>query len=120
PSVQPKPIFATTQPAEFTPGKPLADEVAQDLPVADLPPGSWVEMMGANGWARFQVSWASPHGTLFMFTGASGQPQSMTTRLLGKMLRDGTLCLISGQALVDGALDAVAQAALRNSLDARA
>jgi hypothetical protein len=41
----------------------------------------------------------------------------MTRRLLDKMLQNGTLRVISGQAVVDGALDAVAQTALRNSVD---
>jgi len=53
-----------------------------------------------------------------MLTGAGGKPQSLTRRLLSKMLAGGTLKLITGQAVVDGALDAVAQAALKNSLDA--
>jgi hypothetical protein len=74
-------------------------------------------MMTPNGWQRFQVTWASPHGTLFMFTGKNGQPQSMTRRLLSKMLQGETLKLIARQDVVDGALDAVAERALRNSLD---
>ena len=41
----------------------------------------------------------------------------MTGRLLGKMLKGGTLRMISSHGLVDGALDAVAQTALRNSID---
>jgi len=52
-----------------------------------------------------------------MFANAAGKSHSMTRRLLDKMLQAGTLRMISGQAVVDGALDAVAQAALRNSLD---
>jgi hypothetical protein len=52
-----------------------------------------------------------------MFTGKGGQPQSMTRRLLSKMLKGGTLKLISGQAVVDGALDAIAHVALKNSAD---
>jgi hypothetical protein len=86
---------------------------------AGLPPGAWVEMLLDGAWARYQVTWASPHGTLFMFANAAGRTHSMTRRLLDKMLQAGTLRMISGQALVDGALDAVAQTALRNSLDIR-
>ena len=86
---------------------------------AGLPPGAWVEMLIDGGWARYQVTWASPHGTLFMFANAAGKTHSMTRRLLDKMLQAGTLRMISGQAVVDGALDAVAQTALRNSLDIR-
>ncbi len=116
-TLAPKPLFQPTQPGGFNDTEPETREAVPDIPVAELQPGAWVEMMTSNGWGRFQVTWASPHGTLFMFTGASGQPQSMTKRLLGKMLQGGTLRLVSGQALVDGALDAVAQTALRNSLD---
>jgi hypothetical protein len=41
----------------------------------------------------------------------------MTRRMLDTLLDGGGLRVISDQALVDGALDAVARAALRNSLD---
>jgi hypothetical protein len=68
-------------------------------------------------WSRYQVTWASPHATLFMFANAAGKTHSMTRRLMDKMLRAGALRLVSGQAVVDGALDAVAQTALSNSLD---
>lgn len=114
-SIQPKPLFQETQPA-FGETQPPEAELSPGLPETGLQPGAWVEMMIDGGWGRYQVTWASPHGTLFMFAGAGGKPHSMTRRLLGKMLATGTLRLISGQAVVDGALDAVAQAALRNSL----
>ena len=115
-AVAPRPLFQETQPG-FGDTRPSMSELAPALPDAGLEPGTWVEMMLDGGWARYQVTWASPHGTLFMFASASGKPHSMTRRLLGKMLQTGTLRMISGQAVVDGALDAVAQAALRNSLD---
>ena len=41
----------------------------------------------------------------------------MTRRLLDKLVARGTLQVISEQTVVAGALDAVAQTALRNSLD---
>ena len=115
-AIEPKPLFQPTR-AEFSATRPAADEAAPGLAEAGLQPGAWVEMLMDGGWGRYQVTWASPHGTLFMFAGASGKPHSMTGRLLGKMLKGGTLRMISGQPVVDGALDAVAQAALRNSLD---
>jgi hypothetical protein len=77
-------------------------------------------MMTAQGWSRFEVTWASPHGTLFMFSGAGGQPHSMAKRMLVQMLVDGTLRLVvAGQGVVEGALDAVAQAALRKSVETK-
>jgi hypothetical protein len=96
-----------------------ANDDLPELPVDHLQPGAWIELMTDNGWQRFQVTWASPHGTLYMFTGQRGQPQSMTRQLLARMLRSGTLRTISGQAMVEGALDAIAEKALRNSLHAK-
>lgn len=116
-SMSPQPVFQDTQPALFSETRPPGDELSPDLSQAGLQPGAWVEMLMDGGWARYQATWASPHGTLFMFVNAAGSSHSMTRRLLGKMLSTGTLRMISAQAVVDGALDAVAQAALRNSLD---
>jgi hypothetical protein len=118
-SIPPRQVFASTQPANEAHTQPPEDDGMPELPVDHLQPGAWVEMLAPQGWQRFQVTWASPHGLLFMFTGQGGQPQSMTRRLLSKMLQGGTLKLISGRALVEGALDAVAERALRNSLDAK-
>lgn len=116
-SITPQPLFQATQPASaFSETQPHAEALAPSLPELGLQPGAWVEMFDGH-WARWQLTWASPHGTLFLFTHASGKTQSMTRRLLEKMLAAGTLRMVSGQALVDGALDAVAQTALQNSLD---
>ena len=84
---------------------------------ADLPLGSWVEIWANGEWVRTQLTWASPHGTLYLFTGVFGTTQSMTRRSRDKLLATGKLRLISGQPVVEGALDAVAQAAMRNSVD---
>ena len=113
-TVMPKPLFQETQPA-LSDTRPGALQPA--VSDAGLQPGAWVEMLIDGGWARYQVTWASPHNTLYMFANAAGKTHSMTRRLLDKMLQGGTLRMISAQAVVDGALDAVAQTALRNSLD---
>ena len=112
----PRPLFQPTEPA-YSDTQPALDAALQaKLPELGLKPGAWVEMFDGQ-WARWQLSWASPHGTLFMFAHASGKTQSMTRRLLEKLLAAGTLRMVSAQAVVDGALDAIAQAALRNSVD---
>jgi hypothetical protein len=85
------------------------------LPPLDLQPGSWVDVH-AEGWERWQLTWSSPHGMLFMFTHAGGTTRSMTRRKVHQMLADGTLRLVSSQAVIEGALDAVARAAWRNSV----
>jgi len=84
---------------------------------ADLPLGSWVEMRVQDRWVRTQLTWASPHGTLFLFTSAYGTSQSMTRRSRDKMVAAGSLRLIAGQPVVEGALNAVAKMAMRNSVD---
>ena len=84
---------------------------------ADLPLGSWVEMRVQDRWVRTQLTWASPHGTLFLFTSAYGTSQSMTRRSRDKMVTSGSLRLIAGQPVVEGALNAVAQMAMKNSVD---
>ncbi len=79
--------------------------------------GTWVNLLVEDQWERTQLSWIGSHGNLFLFTNAYGHTQSMTRRLLDKLVARGSLRVISGQTVVAGALDAVAQAALRNSLD---
>ncbi|MDO9030913.1 MAG: DUF1631 family protein [Hydrogenophaga sp.] len=82
-----------------------------------IAPGAWVELFVHRRWVRSQLTWASPHGTLFMFNSAGGANHSMTRQTLDQMLANGEMRLISSQAVVDGALDAVAQTAMRNSVD---
>jgi Protein of unknown function (DUF1631) len=84
----------------------------------ELSLGTWVEILRDGQWVRTQLTWASPHGTFYLFTSAFGNTQSMTRHSLDKMIERGRLNVLSGQPVVDGALDAVAQTAMRNSLDA--
>lgn len=81
--------------------------------------GSWVELLNDGQWVRTQLTWASPHGTLFLFTSTAGSTQSMTRRLLDALLSEGKLRVVAVQHVVDGALDAVAQTAMRNSVDTK-
>jgi len=83
----------------------------------ELPLGSWIELKSGGQWSRTQLTWSSPHGTLFLFTNSVGATQSMTRRSCDKLIAAGHLRLISGQPVVEEALDAVAKVALRNSLD---
>ena len=87
----------------------------ESLPPVELHSGAWLELPG-EGWERWQLTWASPHGLLFLFTQAGGTTRSMTRQRVQQMLADGSLRVVSTHAVVDGALDAVARAAWRNSL----
>jgi hypothetical protein len=82
-----------------------------------LPLGSWVELMTKGEWLRTQLTWASPHGSLFLFTSVYGGTQSMTRRTYDKLVAGDQLRLIAVVPVVDAALDAVAQRAMRNSMD---
>lgn len=106
-----QPAFEATQDARRV-AEAEAAAAAGPLP---LPLGSWVDMQVGDGWSRWQLSWASPHGTLWMFTDASGDTHTMRPGLATQMLARGQLRIVSGEHVMDDALDAVADAALRNS-----
>ncbi len=97
--------------------RPATSEGAQASVGDDWPLGTWVELLVNGKWVRTQLTWASPHGTLFLFTSVFGSAQSMTRRLRDKLVASGSMRVVSNQTVVDGALDAVAQMAMRNSID---
>lgn len=111
--------FEPTAPMDYSDSQsplalPASPEAAFDAMVL---PGAWIELWVQGRWIRSQLTWSSPQGKLFMYTSVSGGAHSMTRRSLKRLFDEGTVRLIAGQTLVDGALDAVAQRALRNSLD---
>jgi hypothetical protein len=85
---------------------------------ASLSVGAWLELEIRGHWQRTQLSWISPHGTMYLFTSGQGQTQSMTQRMLEHLLAGGKLRVVSDPvSMVDGALDAVVQTAMLNSID---
>src|SRR5690606_22400585 len=114
-------------PAEQSPAQAPPTDQAGDLPQAeaapaDAPPqrledlrmGSWVEIHIKGEWVRAQLTWASPHATLFMFTSITGNAHSMSRRTLDKLRSLGQLKIVADRPVVDEALDQVAQQALQN------
>lgn len=96
----------------------VIDPVAQRAWSADgLIAGSWVDLALGGVWIRAQLTWASPHKTLFMFISAGGMAHSMSRRTMDRLRGLGLIRLISDGRVIDHALDAVAQAALRNDLE---
>lgn len=81
--------------------------------------GTWVNLLVGGKWERTQLSWIGSHGNLFLFTSASGRTQSMTLRLIERLVQQGAMHLLTQHPVVDGALDAVAQVAMRNSVESR-
>ena len=86
-----------------------------ELPSTELLPGAWVDLLIESEWVRAQLTWASPHGTLFMFVSAKGLAHSMTRRTLERLRSSDVLRVVSRGDVVEGALDAVAAQALRNA-----
>jgi hypothetical protein len=86
-----------------------------ELPSTELLPGAWVDLLIEGEWVRAQLTWASPHGTLFMFLSAKGLAHSMTRRTLERLRSSDVLRVVSRGDVVEGALNAVAAQALRNA-----
>lgn len=102
-----------------TSGPATLPHLASSAPLAPLAVGTWVNLQVAGQWERTQLSWIGSQGQLFLFTSASGRTQSMTLRLLERLFHQGAVQVLTEQTVVDGALDAVAQAAMRNSVESR-
>lgn len=131
---QAAPWLASQEAAEsgYVPDEPLTPEELEILagPPGGLPPepvsagelrtGSWVELRSGSEWLRVQLTWASPHATLFMFTSQAGTAHSMSRRTLERLRAQGHIKIVAERNVVDEALDHVAQAALQNSLDGKA
>ena len=56
--------------------------------------GAWVELITNRRAVRTQLTWASPHGTLFLFTAADGSTQPMTRRMRNKLAAEGSLRVV--------------------------
>jgi len=97
---------------------PEAADAQAPLPawsVADLAIGCWVELQLRGEWVRAQLTWASPHRTLFMFISGKGLAHSMSRRTMEKLRSRGMMRVVTERHMVDNALDAVAQTALLNA-----
>ncbi len=84
--------------------------------VGEIKTGAWVELIVDGAWLRAQLTWASPHRTLFMFISGGGLAHSMSRRTMERLRRQGSIRFVSDGHVVDNALDAVAKTALQNEL----
>jgi hypothetical protein len=84
--------------------------------VDSLSAGTWVDLALAGNWVRAQLTWTSPQRTLFMFISGSGMAHSMSRRTIDRMKKSRLIRLVSDGRVMDNALDAVAQTALKNDL----
>jgi hypothetical protein len=86
----------------------------QSWSAENLNTGSWVDLALGGQWVRAELTWASPHRTLFMFISGGGMAHSMSRRTMDRLRSFGLIRLVSDGRVMDTALDAVAQVALRN------
>ena len=105
--------------ADSAPETAPSNAAPLQLPASAITVGTWVNLQVAGQWERTQLSWIDSHGNLFLFTSASGRTQSMTLRLLDRLLQQGALQVLAEQTVVDNALNAVAQTAMQNSVESR-
>lgn len=85
--------------------------------IEHLQAGAWADLFLDGAWGRWRLAWASPQLLLFMFADGAGKYRSMTRSVLETLIAIGALRLVSGQTILAGALDAVAEAALANSME---
>lgn len=83
--------------------------------VSQLVLGTWVELVRDGTVLRAQLTWASPHNTLFMFSSAGGRTHSMTRRALLRLQQLGALKGVSTDGVVDRAFDKAARTAMRDA-----
>lgn len=91
---------------------------APAAPDSQLVIGTWVALMVDGQWARTRLAWSSANGSLLLFADALGFIQSLSRRSCEQLFTRGHLRIISSDPVED-ALDAVAQTALRNSVDVK-
>ena len=100
-----------------SPEAAAVEEPSAAVRAQEMKTGTWVELNVKNEWIRAQLTWASPAGTLFMFTSQAGTAHSMSKRTLDRLRTQGHIKVIAERNVVDEALDQVAKQALKNSLD---
>jgi hypothetical protein len=102
--------------SDFQDTQPLVrEEEAKPASSPALEVGTWIELHRESGvWVRLRLVWVSPHGLMYLFSGA-GRTSSMSRRHFDDMRLAGRVRLLATQSLVDDALDTVMQAALHNT-----
>jgi hypothetical protein len=107
-----QPSFQETQPMQHDWADIKADMVEQNQTIKV---GTWVDVWHEGQPMRAQLTWASPHNTMFLFTATSGRSLSMTRRGLDNLMANNRLRVVANNGMIDEALDEVARQAWINS-----
>jgi hypothetical protein len=111
--IETQPSYLDTQPMQRDWADLKAEQARQQGQL--LPVGTWVDLREDEHTVRCQLTWASPHGTMFLFNSADGRSISLTRRGLDRLQELGRIHVVAERGMVDEALNAVAQQALLNS-----
>jgi hypothetical protein len=103
------PDFADTQPITTDWQEQIA--IAADA----LRVGAWIDLNENGQTQRCQLTWASPHGRIFLFTAPEGRSVSLSRSGLDRLQRAGLLRVVAEHGVVDDALNSVARQARDNS-----
>ena len=81
--------------------------------------GAWFDLLTSGRRLRTQLTWCSPHNTLFLFTAPDSSTQSMTRRMRDKLLAEGALKVVSAQSMVGKAIDSLTQSTRSSATNKR-
>ena len=79
---------------DIAPPEPAAAAPTKAEPYAEFVVGAWVELISNGRAVHTQLTWSSPHGTLFLFTAPDNSTQSMTRRMRDKLADEGALRVV--------------------------
>ena len=120
--------FPELEVTDFADTMPLMDRAEGSGALPELMPseggvqplllqGAWIDFQQTDdSWVRMQLTWASPHGTMYLFSGPGGDTASMTRRSLDTLWSRGRVRMVASHSLVEDALDGVMDAAVNNSV----
>ena len=118
-----EPVESTQMPESVQTGESLLEPIDSQQalmqapdPYADFKIGVWVELVTNGRVVRTQLTWTSPHGTLFLFTAPDASTQSMTRRMRDKLASEGMLRVapVQVQAVTTRSADLTAASAARS------
>ena len=98
----------TAEPASVVPINEKHTEQLSEAQKNHFEVGQWIELTSNQRTVKTQLTWVSPHNTLFLFTALDASTQSMTRRMLDKLTAEGALRKIDDQRVISRALGAVA------------
>jgi Protein of unknown function (DUF1631) len=98
-------------------------DVLEALPpgsnASSLKLGTWLDIASDTHNLRARLVWASPEGSMYMFTSNKGRNQTLARDVLDRLIKQGRVQYVPRLNIVDAAIDAVAQTARQNGSDSR-